>query len=349
MKQLWCCLSVFYIVLLSGCEHKELCMEHPHLVPVRVEAEWDKFGELPMYMTVLFFPQDSSKVICIQNYNPNSATASLAVNTYDVVVHNELMNELGGIKFRNMDKFTTAEAYASNVLTQYSMTKSAEEPVVADPEHLGIAIIRDFEVTQEMLEAYWYQRDMGLQIEENILKVSPEDRVYSLEVKIHALGVQYVRSVNASLTGLAEGYMIHSEKPSTHRVSHLITNWQKVTPSVNNPDEGYLRGTCLCFGLPSYHTAEADQNILSLSVLLVDNATVLDYVFQIGNRFRLEQLNYNPRLRLELGKPGTDHSEDTEYNNPNEPIIFPEVKPEGTTDGGLVIDPSFDGNHSVET
>ena len=349
MKHVWSCLSIFCVLLLSGCEHKELCMEHPHLVPVRVETEWNKFGELPMNMTVLFFPQDTSEVIHIQNYNPRSAKASLPVNTYDVVVHNELMNELGGIKFRNINNFSSAEAYACDILAQYSMTKSAEEPVVADPERLGIAIIRNFEVTQEMLETYWYQRDMGLQIEENVLKVSPENKVYTIEVKIHARGVQYVRTVDASLSGLSEGYMMHSDMPSTQRVTHLIKNWQKVSTSDTDPDAGYLRGTCLSFGLPSNHTAEAAQNILSMTVLLVDNETVMDYVFQVGNRFRTEQSNYNPTLRLEIGKSGTDHSGDIGYNNPNEPIVFPKVKPEGTMDGGLVIDPSFDGDHSIGT
>ena len=338
---------MFCVVLLSGCEHKELCMEHPHLVPVRVEAEWDKFGELPMNMTVLFFPQDSSKVVRIQNYNPKKTSTSLAVNTYDVVVHNELMNELGGIKFRNMDKFTTAEAYVSDVLKEYSMKETTDEKVMADPSHLGVALIRDFEVTQEMLDTYWYQRDMGLQIEENVLKVSPENKVYTIEVKIHVKGIQYVRSLKASLSGLAEGYMMHSDMPSVHRVTHLLTNWQMVPTSNTDPDTGYLRGTCLSFGLPSNHTAEAAQNIVNLSVLLIDNETVVDYVFQVGNRFRTEQYNYNPVLRLEFGIPGTDHPEDTEYNNPNEPIVFPKVKPEGTMDGGLVIDPSFDGDHSV--
>ena len=107
---------------------------HPHLVPVRVDADWNQFGELPLNMSVLFFPQDGSGVITVKNHNPRSAKTHLAVNTYDVVVLNELMDDLGDIQFRNMENFATAEAYLSNILTQQWMKKSAGEPVVADPD-----------------------------------------------------------------------------------------------------------------------------------------------------------------------------------------------------------------------
>lgn len=57
MKQTIHCFCLLLIMsLLNGCEYKELCIEHPHLVPVRVDAVWDKFGEKPMGMTVIFFP-----------------------------------------------------------------------------------------------------------------------------------------------------------------------------------------------------------------------------------------------------------------------------------------------------
>lgn len=327
-------LSLWSVFMLSACNHKELCIEHPHLVPVCVNADWSKFGQDPMNMTVMFYPQDGGEVMHVKNYNPRSARVQLAVNTYDVLVFNEQTDDFGNIKFRNMEKFATAEAYVFNAVAQPSMKRTVAEMTQSSPDHLGVAIVRDFQVTQEMLDTYSEQRDRGLQIEENVLTVYPENKIYTIDVKIYVSGIQYVRSVVASLSGLAEGYMMGTDIPASGKTTHVISNWQIV--STSDSDEGYLHGTCLSFGLPAGHTGEPDQNILSISALLVDNETVVDLALQVGDKFEKEEGGYRQYLCLELGKSSNDS------------IVFPKVKPEGTMEGNLTIDPSFEGDHSVE-
>lgn len=388
-------ISLLSIALLNGCEHKELCMEHPHLVPVRVDAEWDQFCELPMGMSVFFFPKDGSEMISVQSHTPHHASVRLAVNTYDVLVFNDLMDEFGNVKFRGMEHLSTAEAYACALHSQMRMKKSTDEPTVADPERLGIAIVRDFKVTQEMLEKYWHQRDMELPIEENVLTVYPENVVYVVDVKVHVHGIQYVRSVESSLSGMSGGHLMDSGHRSSNRVTHLQTGWHTVSTSATDPNEGYLHSTFMSFGLPFGHEAKAEENTLNMTVLLVDNETVMDFAFRVGDRFQEDRWSCSPALYLEFGKPTIDNPnpdnpdnpdpddpdkpdpdnpdpddpdnpdpddpdkpdpdnpdpddpDDPGYDDPDIPIIFPQVKPEGTMDGGLTIDPGFDGDHSVE-
>ena len=250
------------------------------------------------------------------------------------------------------------------------MKKATSEPVVAEPERLGMALIRDFEVTQEMLETYWHQRDHGLQIEENVLTVFPENIIYIVDIKVHVSGVQYVRSVEASLSGMAEGYLFDSGRRTTNRVTHLIKDWSPVSTSPADPDEGYLHATFMSFGLPFGHAAKAGENIMNLTVLLVDNQTVMEFAYQVGNRFREDRWDCSPVLYLEFGKPHIEDPnpgdpddpdpddpdapddpndpDDPGFDDPDDPIVFPEVKPEGSMDGGVTIDPGFDGDHSVE-
>lgn len=374
MKRIVRYISVLLLtVLLFGCEHKELCYEHPHLVPVRVEAGWDRFCEYPMGMTVIFFPQDGTEAICVESHNPDKVSVSIPVNTYDVLVFNETMSELGSINFRNMDRLSTAEAYAYEIYSQMKMKRSVNEPIVADPERLGIAIHRDFKVTEEMLKQYRHQKELGLPIEETVLTVYPENVIYTVYVKVHVHGIYNVRSVESSLSGMAEGYMMDSEVRTSPRVTHLLTNWSAVT-SESERSEGYLSASCLSFGLPSDHEGKAEENILNMSVRLVDNETVLNYAFLVGNRFSETKDDCSRILYLELGRPAINIPDDPDipdepdepddptpddpdtpndpddpgYDDPDEPIVFPDVKPEGSFDGGVSIDPSFEGDHSVE-
>lgn len=367
------------VVFLNGCEHKDLCFEHPHLVPVRVDAVWNQFCEYPMGMTVVFFPQDGTEAITVQSHNPDRASVNLPVNRYDVLVFNETMNELGSINFRNMERLETAEAYAYKMYSQMRMKRAVNEPMVVDPERLGIALHRDYEVTEEMLERYRYQKEAGLPIEENVLTVYPKNVIYIVDVKVHVRGIYNVRSVKSSLSGMSEGYMFDSGERTTSHVMHQLTNWQTVSTSATDRSEGYLHATCLSFGLPSDHTGESGENTLNMSVLLVDNKTVLDFAFLVGDRIREDRTDCSPILYIEFGKPNIpdpddpdtpddptpdnpdnpddptpddpdnpDKPDDPGYDDPDDPIVFPDVKPEGTMDGGVSIDPSFDGDYSVE-
>ena len=187
------------VITLSGCENKELCIDHPHGVPVRVEADWSKFSDLPVNMSLLFYPQNSDDVIIVHNYNPHTATTKLPVNVYDVVVFNELMGDLGGVDFYNMERFETAQVYLSD---KKNIKSGSEDMVVSDPECVGIDVIRNFEITQQMLETYRNQKKLGQPTDETLLEVTPKDVVYEVEVKMPVKGLKYVHKLECTLSGM---------------------------------------------------------------------------------------------------------------------------------------------------
>ena len=326
-------ISVLVLLLVvSACSHKDLCIEHPHLVPVRIEANWDKFSELPVNMTVIFYPKDGTEVIVVRNSNHHTTRVKVPVNTYDVVVFNEHVSDFGTIGFKDMKDYATAEAYVTNLVKTRIMQLSADTKVMADPERLGVALIKDYEVTERMLETYRYQLEYAFPIEDNVMAVSPEDKVYMAELKFKAKGLQYVRAVEGTLSGLAGGYLFSKDSPSTDRVTHMLTNWQKVYTTRSEEGEGYLSAICWTFGLPSDHTGEPEQNVLKMSVPLVDLVTVMDFEFMVGDRISIDNSGEHIVFNIELDLD----------------IVFPEVHPEEDVNNGLVIDPSFDGDHWVE-
>lgn len=332
MRNLRNYILVLVVLVVSACAHKELCIEHPHWVPVRVDADWGNFSELPVNMSVMFFPKDGSEILTIHNNNHHTARTKLPVNTYDVVVFNEHMSDFGSLGFRNMKNFATAEAYLTDQTQLKILKKSPDEEVMADPERLGVAVIKDYQVTQEMLDRYRSQLKAGQQTEENVMTVAPDDKVHQFEVRLRAKGLQYVHSMECTLSGLAGGHLFAEDMPSSDRVTHRLTDWQKVLTSDSEEGEGYLCGTCRSFGLPNDHTGEPDQNILKMSILLVDFLTVMEFEFQIGDRISAETTADGLVFTIDL----------------DEHVVFPEVHPEENIGNGLVIDPGFDGDLWVE-
>lgn len=321
------------MLVLVGCEHKDLCIDHPHVVPVRVDADWSKLMDLPVNMSVMFYPQDGSDVIVVHNNNHKTAKAKLPVNTYDVVVFNELMGELGGVNFQNMDRFETAEAYLSESMLYRGSKGDSDDVVVADPERMGVGVYRGLEITQEMLDTYRSQKEQGLPTDEAVIAVTPENIVYDVEVRIPVKGLNFVRSLECTLSGMAEGYKLGECGPSSNKVTHEISNWQKtIAEESEDSGEGVISGRCLSFGLPSDHTAQPHQNVLKLSALLIDDKTILDFAFEVGHLFTKDNTLNSIKLCIEL---------DVE-------IVFPEVEFEESVDNGITIDPGFDGDHWVE-
>ena len=314
-------------IALGGCEHKELCIDHPHGVPVHVETDWSQLSDLPVNMTLLFYPQNGDEAIHVHNYNPYSAKAKLPVNTYDVVVFNELIDGLGGVGYRNMGKFEAAEFYLRESTWQRRIKSTSEGGIVAEPERVGVGTIRDFEITEEMLAKYRGQKKQGQPTDEPVLAVTPENIVYEIEVTIPVEGLNYVRSMECTISGMAGGYKIREGETSTDRVVHALSNWSKAID--DEQSKGVITGRCLSFGLPSDHTGEPGQNILKLSALLVDNETVVDFAFEVGQYFSNEQSGKFP-INLDLE------------------VVFPEVEFEEEMDNAITIDPDFDGDHWVE-
>ncbi len=314
---------VCLFMVATSCEHKELCYHHPHTAKVSFMSDWSKFEkETPTGMTVMVYPQQGGEAIKHLTHNIGSATLDLPVGIYHSFIFNQSESEYGSVSFRGMESYERAEVYINGTKSSWYKTRAENERVVTAPEWIGTSRHEGAEVTQEMVDATGgdmlartQQRNaLGIVIAEH----TPQNIIYTVTVTVYVKGFHNLRSARASLDGLAEGFYFGSGKYSKNTVTQLIENWEKTTDK-DDPTKGTIKAVITCFGLPDGHTATPEENLFSLSLLLVDNKTVMDYTFDVGDRFVDDNAHVSLSLELEL-----------EIEEP-----LPDVKPEGGSSSGF--------------
>ena len=325
---------VLLVALFSSCNHDELCYHHPHDARVRLDVDWSKFvEEVPTGMTVMVYPQgaEPDKAITQHTNTIDYALLTLPAGSYHSIVYNQSPSEYGSVSFRGMDKYETAEVYANITSSRWYKGRGDDGGrVVTEPEWLGTDREKNMVVTPEMVEQTGKTNLIQLtsarsRVENSFLigDLTPLNIVYTITVKVHIQGIYNLRSARASLTGLAEGYWLGKGKPTAGKVIQLLENW-KMTVDPIDPTKGTIDAKITCFGLPYGHQGKAEENELMLSLLFVDNKTILDFPFHVGDKFetRIEE-DVQLQLRLALNVELT-------IDTP-----LPDVKPEGGSDGGF--------------
>lgn len=323
---------VLLLLCVVSCNHDELCYHHPHDASVRVDVDWSDFvEETPTGMTVMVYPQDGGKALTQHTNTTSHAIFALPAGTYHSIVYNQSPSEYGSLSFRGMEKFETAEVYANTTDSRWYTSRGDEDGrVVTEPEWVGTDRVKDMIVTPEMVEKTgednFAQFSISRGRSDNSFLIGehhPLNIIYTITVKVHIDGIYNLRSARASLSGLAEGYFMGLEKPSANKVTQLLEEW-KMSLDPIDPTKGTIDAKITCFGLPYGHQGKAEENELMLSLLLVDNKTILDFPFHVGDKFetRVEE-DVQLQLRLALNVELT-------IDTP-----LPDVKPEGSGDGGF--------------
>ena len=319
------------ILLFASCEHKELCYKHPHTTKVRIDVDWSKFikYEIPTGMTLMLYPQFSETGVISSLSNTTShAIVNLGADRYHVMVFNQSGSEFGSITFRGLDKQETAEVIVNEHKSRWYSVRNEYEKVATDPEWLGVGNIGNAEVTQQMIDAEVAATMGGATRsgETVIATITPLNIVHTVKVKVHIKGIYNLRSARGSLNGMAEGYHLTAMQPLGSKVTHLMEEWTMKRDAAD-PTMGVIEASFTSFGLPSGHQSTAEENMLTLSMLLVDNKTVKEFSFSVGDKFTSNQNGDNVEeedgvqlhLYLEL--------------SPN--ITLPDVQPEGGSSGGF--------------
>ena len=322
------------LLVLTSCNHKEFCYNHPHTAPVRVNVDWSRFEpyESPTGMTLSFFPEMGEKVFTQQTHTVTHSVVELPADRYHVLVYNQSPSEFGSFMFQDMQDPLLASVVAINHSSRWYTTRGDEERVATEPEWLGVGNYADAEVTEAMVET----QDKLMQIasaqtraaEPVIATVTPRNVIYTVSVKVNVQGIHNLRSARASLTGMAEGYYLAQDKRMDTEVTHLIEEWS-ATRDESDPTKGYITASFTCFGLPDNHAGQPEENILTIDLLLVDNTTIKTFVFHAGDKFmKSNNSSVETEVDLELYVVLT-------HDLNGNLIVLPDVQPEGGADSGF--------------
>ncbi len=302
------------LLALTSCEHKELCMHHPHSARVRIDVDWSRFVEdNPSGMSVMIFPaaenpsrteedfgtEPLKKPVTILTNTLTHAYVTLPMGDYHVMVYNQSPSEFGSISFRGMDRYETAEVYSNDIASRWYHAKG-DEKVGIEPEWLGTHRQENLSITPEMVEetgkSIISTQSARDPLSEDIVLTTlyPENIIWTLTVKVHLQGIKNLRSARAAITGMSEGYRFSTASYLSDVVTHLMENWRVVTDE-NDPNKGYVTAELACFGLPGGHAARPDDNKFTVSLLLKDNKTIVELPFSVGDR-----IERDPSKRLGL-------------------------------------------------
>ena len=296
MRNIFARLVLAFSVLTAAvsCEHKELCYYHPHTAPIRVNVDWSLFPmDTPTGMTAFAFPfmDDDVDYYKFVSHNIRNITLDLEAGFFNALVFNQDAAEYGTIEFFNLGSYDKAEArIVPTKSTNWYTTKLPDTKVYSEPEWLAVGVVENVEVTEEMVqraeEEFLANRKPQItrasKTINDVATVYPISVTKQIQFKIFCEGLYNLRSVRASIDGLAEGCVLYSRETTSGKVTHTIEEWD-VNEFPHDIVSGHLESKLCTFGIPSGHKGNPEENVLSLHLLLVDNKTVLDYEYPIGD------------------------------------------------------------------
>lgn len=322
---------------------KDLCFYHPHTAPVRVKVDWSLFRHLeqPDGMSVYVWPRDpEEEEHTFLTHNLNSITLDLEAGFYDAFVYNQSSSEFSTIEFHNLESFEKAEVRVKTIEDAWYSTRAPGTKVGNEPEWLAVDCLMGAEVTEEMVavaeaeylaaltQADKNQRARQITKSQNdIATLIPTSVVKKLDVYVHLENMPFLRSAIGAVEGLAEGCYISTKQTTGTPIAHTLEKWSIVYEQDENGAENFMKGaikaTIPTFGLPAGHTGSDGDNKLFVKLLLVDNQTILEMDFPVGEE--IADLNtYN----------GTQLDENGNVIWPEIHVYWPEPLPEVEPMGG---------------
>lgn len=297
-----------------------------------------------------YFFRNGSYYSSLTTSSVDSCEVSLPVGRYKMYMISQSPEEYWRESFQNMTSFDEVSTSLTETTVRW-VTRSDDEAVVENPDKLICAgVSEEFEITQEMTEEYQYYYTTWKNIRarnghsttkagdgtidpeeayyaERIqyytirIPVYPKNIVSQLWVTIYAGNVGALQSMRASNSGMARTWELTREITASDRAIQLINSNQWTLTYDDRPlGIGHLDGIITTFGLPDgEQPSAARDSTLNVSALLVDNATVANYSFNVGDKMQVFEPNpgYRNLYRLVFGSA-------------EEPIItFPDVRPEG--------------------
>ena len=298
------------IILLSSCINEDYsgCPSKNNRKMVRIHVDWHLFDkEVPTGMTVMIFPRSGGGAPqTVLTNDITHADFSLEPGKYHVLVFNQSTTEFGTLDFLGMDSYETARAVVLHTTSRW-YSRGDNELIGVEPEWLASDKLDEFDVSGDFSEVTLTPRNVLSHIQVN--------------VKVPSIGNLY--SARGSLTGISEGFLLGQGKPLKSKVTYLLESWTKSIDE-NDATLGTLKTSFKCFGLPETAHLDAENNKLSLSALLIDKKTQVDYQFAVGDKFKKDDnssgLGYIVSLHVDVEVPP-----------------LPEVKPSEGSSGGFDV------------
>ena len=314
---------VMLAALVSGCERRQLesIVNLTQRVVVKCTWEVDAYpeGERPTGITLYIF-KDGEFYSSVTTSNVDSPELHLGKGTYRMYMISQSVDEFATMKFYDMSIYPDARSVLEPASADWA-TRGPNELVVQDPEVLLAGTSEEFSITDEAVIEYqsvyekWRAKkkliDSGsatgedaeeyARLEEQVeystihVPIKARDVVSQFWVTIYVGNADMLQSMRASISGMARTFDLTRDVTDVEKATQVLRYWSLGLDD-NLSHIGHVDGIITTFGLPEGETPSTlRDSTLNVSALLIDNETVADYVFNVGDK--IQELTPNPGYR----------------------------------------------------
>ena len=260
--------TVLFLLLplwLASCERRELT----YYTEAEITVTADQQEESQYGATLIFYPQDGGTPRVVLMGDRTQTTVRLPYGRYDAILFNRSFDEFGTMAFRGQEQLHTLEAYALQTETRYG-TKI----ITAAPGKLASAVIRDFEVTDNMLGNY---APAGARSVADCpdgacrLQFTPLPLTRKVKIRLHITGIDNLKQATCQLGGVPLSVYLHDGNTDNAEKGAQEFEIESITPDEGSATAGTLSGMVHLFGLPA-----SEEVQIKVKALLKDNTTVVE-------------------------------------------------------------------------
>ena len=262
-------------------------------------AAYSYYGGVPNGMTFMLWGRNTGDRI-VQTANGHTATVSLRPDTYQLIVFSNTEDEYHYMSLRNRDSFDDVTMRLHHYAASDARADGGEYIWYPDP--IGVAV-DTFEITRQMamrdtiifvpyddyLDGHHQRQTESEHYWEIPERATP--MTVTLYVKAKVKHRQSMKSIKASISGMAEGfYLSRINRTTESGTIELDPNgWQFVTYGEESDSMGIIANKTATFGLPYgkelLAERNAEDNVLSFNILLA-NDSVQRCSFNVGKDIR---------------------------------------------------------------
>ena len=346
----WIMIMMMLMTLFGSCQRRPLYVVEGSGVKVVVKVLWkvDVYpdGVKPSGVSFYFF-RDDKFYMQYTTSEVDSCAVQLEPGRYKLYMISQSPVEYGQMVFNDMTDYDRANVSAVETSRSWYSTKATNETPISNPELMAAGVSEEFEVSEDMVIDYQhYQYELkrlrmnatkGDNDELRIAKAEAAVNYYTIRVPVYPKNIvsQYwvtiysdnadvLQSVRASTTGMARTFLLTHDMTGPSEGTQFITQWS-LTMDDPGRGVGHVDGKITTFGFPRGEMPSPQRDsTLNVAALLIDNETVENYVFNVGDKITLEEppVGYRQLYRLVFGSVSA-------------PAIHPpDVKPKPGSDAG---------------
>ena len=309
-------LILLFAMTLVACQRRPLFYAARESVEVMVKVVWKVAvypeGIKPNGITLFYF-RNGEYYMQQTTANVDSCAVQLEPGRYRLFMITESPEEYGYLEFDNLTDFDKASVTAIETKANW-YTRANDEKTIVNPEMISAGVSDEFEVTEAMVDEYQHRMqeqmftkadDSGAVVNYITIRVPiyPKSIVSQYWVTIYSDNVDVLKSVRASTSGMAKTYELTQDITAADEATQFITQWSVTT---DDPEKriGHVDGRITTFGFPNGEQPSAlRDSTLNVAALMIDNETVQEYVFNVGDKITSETppLGYRSLYRLVLG------------------------------------------------